>query len=481
MATYNGQVTGGGLNLRESASISSSALVQIPNDTQIVVSDYSGNTSWYCTTYSGKSGFVMKQYVNILGNVASRSCTVTGGGLNLRAYPSTSAPSPVQIPDGTALAVQTHNDTWSSTTFQSHSGFVMTQYLTINSGGSEEYSISAKVDTDKHGVGGDVKLRAQASQSSDVVTNIPDQATIYVKSMSGEWLAAKYNSYTGYIMAKFVAGSDAYNGSTGGGSSGSTLQKGSTGSEVLALQNRLTALRYYCGTADGDFGQKTYLAVKYFQERNSLTTDGTVGTNTWNKLNSSTAVQGVDSSILNWKAKDRPVVYYQNRSFWASYPYDAKNTSTVETVGSSACGPTSMAMVISTLLKKAVTPPVLSDWALDNNYRDHNGQNGTAFGFFSSCANAFGLTYGGSLSAKTTATFNTIANWCNSGGLAIINAYSASPYTNAGHYIVCYKVENNVVYIQESNYNNRNIPNHTVSEWINTSNGNWFGNIALIK
>ena len=113
MATYNGQVTGGGLNLRASASTNSSRLVQIPNNTQIVVSDYSGNSEWYCTTYSGQSGFVMKQYVNILGNVAFRSCAVTGGGLNLRAYPSTSAPSPVQIPNGTALTVQTHNSTWS--------------------------------------------------------------------------------------------------------------------------------------------------------------------------------------------------------------------------------------------------------------------------------------------------------------------------------------------------------------------------------
>ena len=218
MATYNGQVTGGGLNLRASDTTSSSALVQIPNNTQIVVSDYSGNTSWYCTTYSGKSGFVMKQYVNILGNVASRSCAVTGGGLNLRAYPSTSAPSPVQIPNGTALTVQTHNDNWSSTTFQTYRGFVMTQYLTNTSSGTAEYSISAEVDTDKHGDGGYLNMRASASESAGKVTTIPDGATIYVKSVSGTWLEAKYKNYTGYVMAKFVMGTAAYgeSGSSGG-------------------------------------------------------------------------------------------------------------------------------------------------------------------------------------------------------------------------------------------------------------------------
>lgn len=224
MATYNARVTGGGLNLRASASTSSSALVQIPNNTQIVVSDYSDNTSWYCTTYSGKSGFVMKQYVNILGNIARRSCAVTGGGLNLRAYPSTSAPSPIQIPNDTVLTVQKHNNLWSSTTFQRYSGFVMTQFLTTNSGGTEEYSISAKVDTDKHGDGGYLNMRASASSTASSIAKIPDGGTIYVKSLSGTWLAAKYENHTGYVMAKFVMGTAAYgeSSSSGGGTTSPT-------------------------------------------------------------------------------------------------------------------------------------------------------------------------------------------------------------------------------------------------------------------
>jgi uncharacterized protein YgiM (DUF1202 family) len=130
MSTYNGQVTGGGLNLRASASTSAALLIQIPDKTQIVVSDYSGDSGWYCTTYSGNSGFVMKQYVTILNAANSKSCSVTGGGLNLRLYPSTSAPSHVQIPDSSPLTVQEHNDQWSSTTYSGNSGFVMTKYLT---------------------------------------------------------------------------------------------------------------------------------------------------------------------------------------------------------------------------------------------------------------------------------------------------------------------------------------------------------------
>ena len=222
MATFNGKVTGGGLNLRQTASTSGTWLAQIPNNTEIVVSEYCEDTAWYCTTYNGTSGFVMAQYVTLLSAVTQLLGTVTGGGLNLRLYPSTSASSPIQIPNGTALTVQTHNATWSSTTYKGYSGFVMTQYLTINSSGTSEYVIAAEVDTDKHGDGGYLNMRASASQDATKVTTIPDGATIYVNSLSGTWLAAKYGNYTGYVMAKFVMGTTAY-GESSTSSGGTTL------------------------------------------------------------------------------------------------------------------------------------------------------------------------------------------------------------------------------------------------------------------
>ena len=267
-------------------------------------------------------------------------------------------------------------------------------------------------------------------------------------------------------------------GSSSGGSS--ALRKGDSGAEVTTLQNRLTSLLYYCGTPDGEFGENTYLAVKYFQERNGLSVDGIVGTNTWNVLNSSSAVKGVDDDIINWSANDEPITLYQNRSFWSSYPYDAENTSTVETISSSGCGPSAMAIVVSTLLGKAVTPPILGNWALSHGYRDHDGVSGTSASFFQACANEFGLEYGGSYTSRTAATFNTVKNWCNNGGLAIINVKADSPYTSGGHYNVCYKVEDDKVYIKDPNYSNRNLPAYSISDWTNSSE-TWFGSIRLIK
>jgi putative peptidoglycan binding protein len=56
-----------------------------------------------------------------------------------------------------------------------------------------------------------------------------------------------------------------------------TLRYGVTGSDVKALQQRLTALKYYSGAADGVFGSNTLEAVWAFQEVQHLTVDGVVG------------------------------------------------------------------------------------------------------------------------------------------------------------------------------------------------------------
>ena len=56
------------------------------------------------------------------------------------------------------------------------------------------------------------------------------------------------------------------------------------------LQNRLIALGYLTGTADGNFGTQTSLALIAFQQANGLTADGVAGAKTIKKINSTSAV-----------------------------------------------------------------------------------------------------------------------------------------------------------------------------------------------
>lgn len=62
------------------------------------------------------------------------------------------------------------------------------------------------------------------------------------------------------------------------------LALGSTGQDVINLQNRLNELGFNCGTADGKFGSGTVNSVKAFQAARNLSIDGMVGPQTWNIL-----------------------------------------------------------------------------------------------------------------------------------------------------------------------------------------------------
>lgn len=65
------------------------------------------------------------------------------------------------------------------------------------------------------------------------------------------------------------------------------LKKGSTGSDVKALQKKLIELGYLSGKADGVYGADTMAAVKAYQKANKLKADGVAGANTLNSLNGS--------------------------------------------------------------------------------------------------------------------------------------------------------------------------------------------------
>jgi lipoprotein-anchoring transpeptidase ErfK/SrfK len=70
-----------------------------------------------------------------------------------------------------------------------------------------------------------------------------------------------------------------------------TLTLGKQGSDVRALQQRLTQLKYFPGAVNGVFGSDTLEAVWAFQEVQGLSTDGVVGPQTERALVSPHAPQ----------------------------------------------------------------------------------------------------------------------------------------------------------------------------------------------
>ncbi len=94
----------------------------------------------------------------------------------------------------------------------------------------------------------------------------------------------------GVAGAKTLAALDSTSVVTNKVETGTTLREGAVSASVQALQNRLIALGYLTGKADGIFGTKTSLAVIKFQKANGLTADGIAGKKTLTLINKPTAI-----------------------------------------------------------------------------------------------------------------------------------------------------------------------------------------------
>lgn len=65
-----------------------------------------------------------------------------------------------------------------------------------------------------------------------------------------------------------------------------TLRVGSRGTQVLALQRRLSSLGYWLGAVDGQFGDLTRQSVVTIQKVAGLSRDGVCGPLTWSRVDS---------------------------------------------------------------------------------------------------------------------------------------------------------------------------------------------------
>ena len=81
--------------------------------------------------------------------------------------------------------------------------------------------------------------------------------------------------------------------------------------------------------------------------------------------------------------------YSQVDSRWNNHIYTSTNNSS-QTIGSSGCGPTSAAMVVSSI-KGTITPDVLGDIFVENGYRSANS--GTYWSAFRAVADEFDIEY----------------------------------------------------------------------------------------
>lgn len=177
---------------------------------------------------------------------------------------------------------------------------------------------------------------------------------------------------------------------------------------------------------------------------------------------------------------ETPVYYSQTDSRWKNHPYTSTGKAS-QTIGSSGCGPTSAAMVVSSI-KGTIYPDEMGDLYVKYGYRSAN--DGTYFSAFQWTANRFGIPF------KRVWNVNDAIQLVRDGYYVIVSC-GPGLFTTGGHFIVIYDIEGSTLkifdpynYSGKFDYGNRggkvtlngNTINCSIANFKSYGNsGAWFG------
>jgi len=138
------------------------------------------------------------------------------------------------------------------------------------------------------------------------------------------------------------------------------------------------------------------------------------------------------------------VYYSQKDPRWANLPYTKRNDPK-QTIATSACGPTSFAMVASTFLGRAILPPEAAKYALDKGFRTDNS--GTDWGYFRSIV--LDKVYG--LECKQTGIWEEVKRALSTGAL-VIASMAPGHLTGGGHYVLLVGIGGKWIDVHDPNH-----------------------------
>lgn len=127
----------------------------------------------------------------------------------------------------------------------------------------------------------------------------------------------------------------------------------------------------------------------------------------------------------------KPLQYYmQTDARWANKYYGG-----TDTIGEYGCGPTSMAMVISTMTDITINPEEMCKWSNENGY--WFPQQGSLHTFIAAAAQNYGLTCTGI--ENNSEAYAKVKQALLSGKM-IVALMGKGHFTNSGHFIVVYNI-----------------------------------------
>ena len=201
-------VKGGGLNLRQCASLDAKVLGQYGTGTWIEVLEK--GDIWSKVKVDGKTGYMMTKYLSFSQNGKTMYVrTNTGIGLNLREAPCASARIITSFPVNTAVCVLQNGAEWSKVTVGKLSGYMASAYLkTEKACAAAAPAQQSKTKAVVRNINGGcvVNFRLNPGMKTTILKKIPVGTQVTVLEKGENWCKVEIDGQQGYMstyMLKF--------------------------------------------------------------------------------------------------------------------------------------------------------------------------------------------------------------------------------------------------------------------------------------
>ncbi len=313
--------------LRKSASKTATILQTLPDDEPVTILGTSG--SWYRIRYGNYTGYIMKKYVKVTStSTTTGSSNTSSSSKSAKIKALGTAPGPMRIGDNNSDVKK------------------LQQALNILG------YYDGKIDSD-YGKGTTAAVKAYQNDHKLTADGVAGRNT--VKSIFGSCASTSKNSALNGSSTKNTATTTKTTATTKKttntkyktvdsiseiGTAPSPTRKGSSGTNVVKLQQALECLGYYTGAIDGDYGAGTVAAVKRFQKNRGMNADGIAGSatisilfGTSNKSAKTTAKKTYKTETLSWFSDNVTRVIPKNARFTIKDVYTGKTFEAVRWSG----------------------------------------------------------------------------------------------------------------------------------------------------
>lgn len=198
-------VKGGGLNLREKASLEAKVLGQYWTGTWVEILE-KGET-WSKVKVAGKTGYMMNKFLNDGASSATLYVrTNTGIGLNLRTSPSTDASIITSYPIDTPVSVLQKGKGWHKVSVNGNTGYMSSKYLAAAKAPAYTKPVDAPFEASLKNINGGsvVNFRLYPGMKTKILKTVPVGTKVTVLEMGENWSKVELDGQLGYVSTYFL-------------------------------------------------------------------------------------------------------------------------------------------------------------------------------------------------------------------------------------------------------------------------------------